>query len=141
MIRGVDPFHRVVRKMTTVKADKIRFLLTVAYMMLILYTTVFSRRSGGERIFKGLFWEYRNGMWSSILLNMLLFVPLGFITESRKGVVLGFLLSAAIEITQYIGVLGYCEVDDVLNNTIGAVVGYLVWRLTRRLTNKMIQDC
>lgn len=141
MIRGVNPFRRVVKKMTTAKPDKIRFLLTVAYMMLILYTTVFSRASVAERIFQGLFWEYRNGMWSSILLNMLLFVPLGFITGSKKSVVLGFLLTAAIEIAQYIGVLGYCEVDDVLNDTIGNVVGYLVWRLTRRLTNKMIQDC
>lgn len=54
--------------------------------------------------------------------------------------VLGFLLSAIIEISQYIGILGNREVDDVLNNTIGTAVGYLVWKLTRCLINKKILD-
>lgn len=112
--------------------DKIRFLITVVYTILILYITVFSRTPGRERIFQGLFWEYQNGMWNNIFLNMFLFMPLGFITGSKKGVLLGFLLSVVIEITQYIGNFGYCEVDDVLNNTVGTVAGYIIYRFVCR---------
>lgn len=114
---------------------KIRLLFIVSYAVVILYITVLSRTPGTERIFQGLFWEYRNEMWNNIFLNMLLFMPLGFVTGSKKGVLFGFLLSAAIEITQYIGILGYCEVDDVLNNTIGTVVGYMAWRFVQRKLN------
>lgn len=36
---------------------------------------------------------------------------------------IGFCLSCGIEVVQYFGRLGYCELDDVLNNTIGAGIG------------------
>ena len=85
---------------TATKVDKSWFLLIVAYMILILYITVFSRTPGSERIFKGLFWEYRNVMRNNTFLNILLFLPLGFITGVRKGTLIGFLLLTAIEITQ-----------------------------------------
>ena len=35
----------------------------------------------------------------------------------------GFLLSCGIELIQYYGRLGYCELDDALNNTIGTCIG------------------
>ena len=68
---------------------------------------------------------------------MLLFMPLGFLflAASKKGVLLGFLLSVVIEITQYIEILGYCEIDDVLDNTVGTVVGYVTYRLVQRKIN------
>lgn len=62
-------------------------------------------------------------MWGDIIKNIALFVPLGFIIGGRKGVFIGFILSCGIEATQYFTRLGYCELDDVLNNTIGTVIG------------------
>ena len=53
--------------------DKLRFMFTVAYMMLILYSTVFSRTPGNERIFTGLFWEYRNGVWIDVFPQYCIF--------------------------------------------------------------------
>lgn len=50
-----------------------------------------------------------------------------------KGVLLGFLLSCGIEIVQYTGRLGYCEMDDVLHNTIGAGIGVELFSLTRNV--------
>ena len=54
--------------------------------------------------------------------------PIGFLLGDKgwKAILYGFLLSAFIEFIQYIAVLGYCEADDVLNNTIGCGIGVLL---------------
>lgn len=62
-------------------------------------------------------------MWKDIWLNILLFVPLGVTIGGRKGVIAGLVLSCCIEAVQYFLCLGYCEVDDVMNNTIGTCLG------------------
>lgn len=74
-----------------------------------------------------------------LLLNVALFVPLGFFLRLLGGrglvaaLVAGFGLSAFVELTQLTGVWGLypCayrvfDVDDLLANTIGAVVGSLL---------------
>ena len=68
------------------------------------------------------------GYWWDITLNILLFTPLGFlIGEKRwKAVLNGFQLAVFIELAQYVFLLGYCEADDVLNNTIGCGIGILL---------------
>lgn len=53
----------------------------------------------------------------------MLFVPLGVTIGGRKGVIAGLVLSCCIEAVQYFLCLGYCEVDDVMNNTIGTCLG------------------
>ncbi len=82
--------------------------------------TLIGRTTYPDHIFYGLFWELRNHMWGDIIKNIALFIPFGFIIGGKKGVVAGFLLSCGIEITQYFTRLEYCELDDVMNNTIGA---------------------
>mgnify|MGYP002626944651 CR=1 FL=1 len=101
----------------------VRWTLVVLYVGFILSQTIIGRAAQTEPIFKGLFWEVQNGMWSDIRLNILLFIPLGFLIGGWKGLVAGFGLSCGIELVQYFGRLGYCEMDDVLNNTIGAGIG------------------
>jgi hypothetical protein len=76
---------------------------------------------------------------AQLLLNVLLFVPLGFFIRvlSDRGVVtalvVGFAVSACVEVTQLTGVWGLypCayrvfDVDDLLTNTLGAVLGSLL---------------
>ena len=110
---------------------KSRKVLVGLYILIILWITLFSRRPMETRIFRGLFWEIRMGYWWDITLNILLFIPLGFLLGDKgwKAVFLGFLLSASIECTQYLFLLGFCEADDVLNNTIGAIFGFGIWDL------------
>ena len=120
-----------------IRAEKSQKILTVVYVIVILYITVFSRTPDSERIFKGLFWEYQNNMWSNILLNMLLFVPLGFLSGNMRVVITGFLISLGIEVTQFIGVLGFCEIDDVLNNTVGTVFGVILRRILQKIMNSL----
>lgn len=37
---------------------------------------------------------------------------------------LGFIMVQGIEASQYIFNLGWCEIDDVISNTAGAVIGF-----------------
>lgn len=103
-------------------------VLVVLYILIILWITLFSRRPMTVRIFRGLFWEIEMGYWNNIIQNILLFIPLGFFIGGKRGIIAGLLLSIGIELTQYIAVLGYCELDDVLNNTIGAAIGSLLFK-------------
>ena len=70
----------------------------------------------------------------SMVLNVLLYVPMGYLLPvlqpkfSRKHVIaIGCLCSVATEIAQYILAMGWCETDDVIHNTLGAVVGVWMW--------------
>lgn len=101
----------------------VKWSIVALYISFILTETVIGRLAHTEPIFRGLFWELKNRMWMDILLNILLFVPLGFLIGGWKGVLIGFCLSGGIEVTQFVCHLGYCELDDVLNNTIGTGVG------------------
>lgn len=108
--------------------EKRQKVMIALYIFFILWVTLFTREPRTARIVKGLFWEIRMGYWWDITLNILLFIPLGFLLGRKgwKAILFGFLFSTFIELIQYIAVLGYCEADDVLNNTIGCVLGVLL---------------
>lgn len=72
-----------------------------------------------------------------IALNILLFVPFGYLipmvwSQKRwtwwKIMLLGLAASFCIEIIQFITRLGFADVDDLMNNTIGSAIGYLIYK-------------
>jgi glycopeptide antibiotics resistance protein len=73
------------------------------------------------------------------LANVLLFVPLGLLIATagrRLGAVvgLGFGLSIVIEVTQYLLDNGRtADVNDVIENTLGTLLGWLVVLVVRRV--------
>ena len=44
-------------------------------------------------------------------------------------------MSVGIEVTQYIMARGLAEVDDMTANTIGAVIGYLLWKVEKKMVD------
>lgn len=114
--------------------------ILILYIFFILWATLLSRQPRSSRLVTSLLWEVKNHVWVDILINILLFIPLGFLlgisTNSWKSIVYGFLLSTFIEISQYMFLLGYCQADDVLNNTIGNFVGIVVWKMLSVLIGK-----
>lgn len=104
-------------------------VLIALYIFFILWVILFIRDTRGARIVKGLFWKVRMGLWWDIFLNILMFIPLGFLLGGKgwKNVLFVFLLSVFIECAQYLFLLDYCEADDVLNNTIGSGLGVLLY--------------
>lgn len=122
-------------------------LLFAIYSASLLYITLFGRLSERiDTISLFPFWSYlamiqtsNLNMGRQILYNILAFVPLGILLPilgrrfQRLKIILlcGFLLSAMIESAQFLFHLGWCDIDDVINNTAGAVIGYGIWQILR----------
>lgn len=90
-------------------------------------------------------WSYRMTIGGNqrylreIILNIGLFVPLGYflVNADRKHRVLlavgaALLISALIEAVQYFTFRGQCDVDDLISNTIGAVIGIVLYFLMKK---------
>lgn len=121
-------------------------LLLADFVAIILYSTVFSRKS---RSYTRLnftpfrtYFEAFSGNSSYILpqaiLNILIFIPLGLLLNasfpSMKWwylLIIGCGLSVVIEFLQLIMHKGFCEFDDVMHNTIGCLIGLLCYNICR----------
>lgn len=79
-------------------------------------------------------------------MNILLFLLTGFIIGRWRGAIIGFTLSCFIELAQYAFILGHCEADDVMHNTIGAILGVIIWkvggsRMYQKVFKRIIDFC
>lgn len=125
---------KVKEKVKVKKSEKIRKILTVVCMALILYIAVFSGIPGSERVFKALFWEYREGMWIDV--SLVLFTSLGIFVGKLGFFYVANILFALIESMQFVGKMGYCQLDDVLHNTLGFCVGYCISYLFTHISTR-----
>ena len=142
----------ILRGLHVNRTKSVAAAILTAYIFLVYAVTVFSRVPGTKLIFRPqLGWSYgviaRGGksgrdMLSSVLLNCLLLTPLGFLLPiifSRTSsfvVPLGTLMSFSIEAAQYIRRSGYCELDDIVHNTLSVLIGlalyWVIYYLPRR---------
>ena len=128
----------------------------LAYLSLLGYAVFFSAYFGREEradyrynltLFQeiGRFWGLgiRTGSWRLFLINVVgnvcVFVPFGwFLPVLFKKCQKWFLillfsleLSLAVEVVQLITKVGCFDVDDLLLNTIGGILGYLIYKITK----------
>lgn len=111
----------------------VKWALVALYIFFILTQTIIGRSIQAEPIFRGLFWEVQSGMWLDIWFNILLFIPLGFLIGGWRGLIFGLILSCGVETVQYVLRLGFCELDDVLNNTIGSGIGAAIHVIVKKI--------
>ena len=117
-------------------------LLLVEYAFLIYCSTVLFRAAKELREYDFTpFWSYsRPDLLIENIMNVVVFVPVGFLlgfaTERGKrgwlvALLIGAGLSIGIETLQLAFKLGFAEVDDVMHNTLGCVIGYGICSLVR----------
>lgn len=118
----------------------VRLFLLVAYLYIVFGITILSRSESGTRgaSFE-LFRTFRNTFSArkQIYENVLMFVPYavllyGLAKLFRRwwiALLMGAGSSLLIEVTQWVTRTGYFEVDDILTNTVGMTIGYLVCRV------------
>lgn len=77
----------------------------------------------------------RQDIASESLMNFAVFIPVGLFLGMafrtmiwRKILLVGICISSSIELMQFIFVRGFAEVDDVIHNTLGCVVGYGLYK-------------
>lgn len=124
-------------------------ILLVEMMSFVLYKTILSREYN-EVINYCLipFWSYRvegeegNNQIIEKLLNLLLFIPFGtFMAGSFrkvsiiKIVSLGCIFSLLIELSQLLFKRGFCETDDVIHNSIGCIIGCIIFKTINKYAN------
>lgn len=124
-------------------------LALMEWMALVLCATVIFRESVAERGFRLIpfssYWDFGEHGYlleavAEKLLNVALFVPVGFLLGCsaremswRRVLVIGMCLSVAIELMQLIFQKGLCEVDDVMHNVVGGLVGFGGYKMVSQI--------
>lgn len=132
---------------------KIFFIaLFICYLCTVFGITIMERWGvmGIGRIMP-LFSSYREAWnsfsiidWRNILLNIAMFVPFGIIFPNIfdrpqkliPAYLTSFIVTLAIETIQLVFGRGIFEMDDILNNTLGAMVGYGIYTIARGIIKK-----
>ena len=109
--------------------------ILIVYVAALLCVTLLMRESSSKSgIRTEWFWGYRiddpNVLYGDNLINILLYIPVGclvgMIAPKHKllaAVLAGLFLSETIECSQLIWHKGMFDVDDLFNNTVGALLG------------------
>ncbi|MFQ7262786.1 MAG: VanZ family protein [Lachnospiraceae bacterium] len=119
--------------------------LLAAYVIFILMETVIGRKVGVSRVELVPFWSYSHSeYWVEIILNYVLFMPFGLLIYlcfgekwELKVVLIGFLLSATVELIQLIFKIGVFEFDDMIGNAIGCLIGAVVGKIAREMKKRI----
>ena len=117
-------------------------LLLIEYIFLLFCSTVIFRPTGETRQYDfHPFWSYsRPDLFVENLMNVIVFIPIGMIlgsllrgkgSLSRNGswlmvAIIGCGISVTIEALQFFLHRGFSEVDDVMHNTLGCILGYIL---------------
>lgn len=126
---------------------QLKRMLTVMFVeylvVLLCFTIIFREEKIEPKVNYSLFRDYlANDMYllKDVLMNFAMFVPVGFCTSVLlrrpmwlKILLLSGTLSCCIELSQYILSRGVCDTNDVINNTIGGLFGYFVYRIVRMI--------
>lgn len=139
------------------KTSIILTLVLTAYILIYCYICFFCRKPMEEaHIRLRPFWSFheafdglsirRLGLARSIALNILLYVPLGYLIPAllrgkkhcyQKTIWMILAFSISTEIIQYFTHTGLCELDDMINNLIGGLVGLAGYILLQKLVDKL----
>ena len=146
----------------TTKRQKLGWVLFLMYLCLLAYFMFFSESFGRTDTDRGYaynlvplkeitrYFRYYRTLGMPLFLinivgNMVVFMPFGFFLpiisrRSRKWyntVSFGLIFSLILETLQLIFKVGSFDVDDMLLNTVGAGLGFLVYRTVQRTRVKM----
>ena len=125
----------------------------ICYLSVVLGATLLNR--GGFWLngkIQPLFYSYKEAWincssaeWRNIILNFCMFIPFGiwlplgmkWFRKFWKTYLAGFVFSLLIECIQLVFRRGIFELDDILGNTIGAMIGYGLFAIALLIVNKI----
>ncbi len=114
----------------------------IVYMYCVLQLTIFSREPGNYGAVDWRFlvrWNENDAQKAFLLANIIMFIPFGVLlpmfckTMSHILIVLplAVICSISIEALQLKYQLGLCQLDDVVANSAGFLIGYLIFLMIR----------
>ena len=120
----------------------ISFLMTAIAIYGVFKYTVLDRNATDTHQFL-MVNGYNSEFFREMFMNALLYVPFGLALSVFVGpwvIIVAFLLSAGIEIWQYVAGTGLAQGTDVLMNTLGAVIGAIPVWVNRKWKTKHIDN-
>ena len=128
-------------------------LLLIEYIFFLFCSTVIFRTTGATRQYDfHPFWSYdRPELLVENIMNVIVFIPVGMIlgsllrvkgsstSEATKSMtwlftlLIGCGISVTIESLQFFLMRGFSELDDVMHNTVGCILGYIMVKGSRFL--------
>lgn len=131
------------------KIHKGMLMLFILYTLMIAYITIFSREEGHSTDVLLTFDSVREAIdthslepLQHVILNAAMFIPLGMLFPLiRPGVLdkfsyvapLGMMMTTLIEATQMLLKKGQCDIEDIVANTLGAILGLVLFKIGRRM--------
>jgi glycopeptide antibiotics resistance protein len=138
-------FALILFSQQTQKTQKIARLMLMEWVVLIFCSAVIFREARAERAINlvplsSYFCIAENSYLKEVavinLLNICMFLPVGFFLKCgyrsvtyKKVFLVGFIVSFFVELLQFTFSKGLCEVDDVIHNSLGCMVGYWIANL------------
>ena len=144
---------------TIKKRQFLLYAISICYVVIVIGATFLSRDQSetyNDTMNLNLFSSYieayhdigvnllNNVLLRNLILNIMLFIPLGFLLPmysdklKKMYIVLpiGILVTLTIEFTQHFNKFGTFEIDDAFNNTLGTLIGYSMFMIFYGLKNK-----
>lgn len=118
-------------------------LLLVEYVFLLFCSTVIFRATGETRQYDfHPFWSYdRPDLLTENIMNVVVFISVGLLLGIAfktmtwwKVLLIGCGISVTIESLQFFFMRGFSELDDVMHNTIGGMIGYGMYKMVTQIS-------
>lgn len=144
------PKMKKVSPRAAVQKDLVHFLIIV-YAGVLLKLAFFSREPGsrtGISLLPFETWGTTEIAHAFFIENILMFIPLGVLlplasARFRKPAVCilsGLLCSTCLELMQLITQRGFCQLDDIMTNTLGTATGFVLFSAGRRLKDRFARS-
>lgn len=133
-------FYRIYqKKQRQTSKEAILTILLATYLLIVLIQTLFSREPGsrhGIDMIPFSTWGTNEQSHAYMIENVILFLPFGILLPRVKGrnvhckliFASSFCFSVSLETVQLLTGRGFCQVDDVIMNTLGGCLGYLIYK-------------
>lgn len=148
IIVSIRLMYLLYNKEKLVLYKEILMLCFIIYILLLYYIVTFQDNNYGTNNFVPFKEIFRYNITSSLFIknvvgNILLFVPFGiFVTHYIKNkkiyptIFLSILVSCSIEFAQ-MKIGRTADIDDVILNTLGGIIGYLISKSWTNVVNKL----
>lgn len=125
------------------------WIFFIEYAFIVVCSTIICRDTvffEFDRLELTPFWTYSSvinhtpgvSVWD-IVLNIVIFFPLGFLLKLLspslsllKMLIIAVCCSVFIEINQYVFEKGVAQLDDIMHNTFGGIIGWFIARLLNK---------
>ena len=146
MIISFIILERYYKKNKITKTQMCFSILFIIYLLHVYGSTVFSRLPSTRKYQLEVFWSWKeilNSMNTTYpkyelflenILNVIMLLPLGIFLplvygkkiDWKVGLLIGFCISFSIELMQLILCRGMFDVDDIIHNSLGFLMGILI---------------